>query len=49
MLTMRYPSDLNSYFSVEIIDSLAQQIFEFTSEDALELDIRKSLQLKYPK
>lgn len=42
---MRYPSDLNSCFSVNIIDSLAQEFCELTSKDALEITIRNSLEL----
>lgn len=43
---IRYPSDLNSCFSVDIIDSLAHEFFKLTSKDALEITIRKSLELE---
>ncbi|XP_026443583.1 uncharacterized protein LOC113343667 [Papaver somniferum] len=40
---MRYPSDVHSCFSVDMIDSLAQQTFELDGDDALEKALMKSL------
>ncbi|XP_026459867.1 uncharacterized protein LOC113360585 [Papaver somniferum] len=40
---MRYPSDIHSCFSVDVIDSLAQQTFELDGDDVLEKSILKSL------
>ncbi|XP_026436686.1 uncharacterized protein LOC113334710 [Papaver somniferum] len=40
---MRYPSDVHSCFSVDVIDSLSQQLFELDGDDALEKSIMKSL------
>ncbi|XP_026433040.1 uncharacterized protein LOC113330445 [Papaver somniferum] len=40
---MRYPSDVHSCFSIDIIDSLAQQIFKLNSDDALENTIVEGL------
>ncbi|XP_026380244.1 uncharacterized protein LOC113275033 [Papaver somniferum] len=40
---MRYPSDVHSCFSIDIIDSLAQQIFELNGDDALENTIVEGL------
>ncbi|XP_026435995.1 uncharacterized protein LOC113333806 [Papaver somniferum] len=40
---MRYPSDVHSCFSMNVIDSLAQQTFELDGDDALEKSIIKSL------
>ncbi|CAN6557497.1 unnamed protein product [Malus baccata var. baccata] len=39
--TIKYPSDDHSCFSIDIIDSLAQQYFEDLNEDALETTITK--------
>ena len=36
---MRYPSDLHSCFSIDILDDLAQRFFEVMNEDALETTI----------
>ncbi|KAM2161938.1 hypothetical protein ACFX1Q_039790 [Malus domestica] len=43
---MRYPSDDHSCFSIDIIDSLAQQNLEDLNEDALETNITKGIGLK---
>ncbi|KAM1230438.1 hypothetical protein ACFX11_040743 [Malus domestica] len=43
---MRYPSDDHSSFSIDIIDSLAQQYLEDLNEDALETTIMKGTGLK---
>ncbi|KAM1764038.1 hypothetical protein ACFX11_003321 [Malus domestica] len=43
---MRYPSDDHSCFSIDIIDSLAQQYLEDLNEDALETTITKGMGLK---
>lgn len=32
---MRYPSDINSVFAVDVIDSMVQQVFELNVEDEL--------------
>ncbi|XP_026450283.1 uncharacterized protein LOC113350376 [Papaver somniferum] len=40
---MRYPSDVHSCFSIDIIDSLSQQIFELNDDDALENTIVEGL------
>ena len=43
---MRYPNDDHSCFSIDIIDSLAQEYLEDLSEDALETTITKGMRLK---
>ncbi|XP_026433098.1 uncharacterized protein LOC113330510 [Papaver somniferum] len=40
---MRYPSDVYSCFSIDITDSLAQQIFELNGDDVLENTIMEGL------
>ncbi|XP_026420232.1 uncharacterized protein LOC113316228 [Papaver somniferum] len=40
---MRYPSDVHSCFLVDVVDSLAQQMFELDGDDALEKALTKSL------
>ncbi|XP_026436562.1 uncharacterized protein LOC113334546 [Papaver somniferum] len=40
---MRYPSDVHSCFSVDVIDSLSQQVFELDGDDTLDKAIMKSL------
>ena len=40
---MRYPSDVHSYFEIDTLDVLAQQIFELDNEDALEVVMRNGL------
>ncbi|XP_026396151.1 uncharacterized protein LOC113290780 [Papaver somniferum] len=40
---MRYLSDVHSCFSVDVVDSLAQQMFELDGDDALDKAIIKSL------
>ncbi|KAM1168276.1 hypothetical protein ACFX19_030733 [Malus domestica] len=44
--TMRYPVDDHSCFSIDIIDSLAQEYLEELNEDALEMAITKCIELK---
>ncbi|CAN6715724.1 unnamed protein product [Malus baccata var. baccata] len=44
--TMRYPDDDHSYFSINVIDSLAQEYLEELNEDALEIAITKGIELK---
>ncbi|CAN6685977.1 unnamed protein product [Malus baccata var. baccata] len=44
--TMRYLVDDHSYFSIDIIDSLAQEYLEELNEDALEIAITKGIELK---
>ncbi|KAM1048644.1 hypothetical protein ACFX2C_027835 [Malus domestica] len=44
--TMRYPVDDHSCFSIDIIDSLAQEYLEELNEDALEIAITKGIELK---
>ncbi|XP_062008347.1 uncharacterized protein LOC133725208 [Rosa rugosa] len=46
---MRYPSELHSCFSIDILDDLAQKFFEVISEDALETTISQSLQFETSK
>ncbi|CAN6701140.1 unnamed protein product [Malus baccata var. baccata] len=44
--TIKYPSDDHSCFSIDFIDTLAQQYFEDLNEDALETTITKWMGLK---
>ncbi|CAN6707326.1 unnamed protein product [Malus baccata var. baccata] len=44
--TMRYPVDDHSCFSIDVIDSLAQEYLEELNEDALEIAITKGIELK---
>ncbi|XP_070664541.1 uncharacterized protein [Malus domestica] len=44
--TIKYPGDDHSCFSIDIIDSLAQQYFEHSNEDALETVITNGMGLK---
>ncbi|XP_070675197.1 uncharacterized protein [Malus domestica] len=44
--TMRYPVDDHSCFSIDVIDSLAQEYLEELNEDALEIAIMKGIKLK---
>ncbi|CAN6688376.1 unnamed protein product [Malus baccata var. baccata] len=43
--SIKYPSDDHSCFSIDIIDSLAQDHFEQLNEDALELVITRGMEL----
>ncbi|XP_010279242.1 PREDICTED: uncharacterized protein LOC104613215 [Nelumbo nucifera] len=38
---MRYPSDDNPVYSIDMIDSLAQEVFEFDGKDGKEISISK--------
>ncbi|KAJ4930451.1 hypothetical protein NE237_000117 [Protea cynaroides] len=40
---MRYPSDINSVFAIDIIDSMVQQVFQLNGEDELMVAISKHL------
>ncbi|XP_022883436.1 uncharacterized protein LOC111400242 [Olea europaea var. sylvestris] len=40
---MRYPSDVHTCFSIDIIDSLVQKVFELSNEDALDTTLIKSI------
>ena len=40
---MSYSSDLNSIFSIDVVDSLAQQMFKLTSTDELEIVVSRHL------
>ncbi|XP_022866974.1 uncharacterized protein LOC111386743 [Olea europaea var. sylvestris] len=40
---MRYPSDLHACFSIDIIDSLVQKVFELSNEDALDNTLIKGI------
>ncbi|KAM1602332.1 hypothetical protein ACFX1Z_029061 [Malus domestica] len=44
--TMRYPVDDHSCFSIDVIDSLAQEYLEELNEDVLEIAITKGIELK---
>ncbi|CAN6711735.1 unnamed protein product [Malus baccata var. baccata] len=44
--TMRYPIDDHSCFSIDIIDSLAQEYLEELNEDTLETTITKGIELR---
>ncbi|CAN6566350.1 unnamed protein product [Malus baccata var. baccata] len=44
--TMKYPVDDHSCFSIDVIDSLAQEYLEELNEDALEIAITKDIELK---
>ncbi|KAM1453778.1 hypothetical protein ACFXTO_003365 [Malus domestica] len=44
--TMRYPVDDHSCFSIDVIDSLAQEYLEELNEDALEIAITKGIEFK---
>ena len=46
---MRYLSDLNSIFSIDVVDSLAQQIFELTGEYEYELTISRHVGARFIK
>ena len=39
---MRYPSDVHTICSIDVIDSLAQKLFDIRGEDELEVAIRES-------
>ncbi|XP_062155187.1 uncharacterized protein LOC133863242 [Alnus glutinosa] len=41
---MKYSSDDNSVYSIDVIDSLAQEVFELDGKDGLEIAIRKYLE-----
>ena len=41
--TMRYPSDVHSCFSIDVMDTLAQQVFELNGDDALETVLTTSM------
>ena len=41
---MRYPSDLNAYFAIDTLDTLAQKILDLDCEDTLEVVMRNSLE-----
>ena len=34
---MRYPSDVHSFFSIDVIDSLVKQVFKSTYKDGLKV------------
>ena len=36
---MRYPTDIHSCFSIDIIDSLMQEVFELNGKDTLEITL----------
>ena len=40
---MKYPGDDNPIYSIDVIDSLAQEVFELDGKDGLEVAIRKHL------
>ena len=40
---MKYPDDNNSVYSIDVIDSLAQEVFELDGKDGLEVAISKYL------
>jgi hypothetical protein len=41
---MKYPSDDNPVYSIDVIDSLAQEVFELDGKDELEVAISKHLE-----
>lgn len=41
---MKYPSDDNPVYSIDVIDSLAQEVFEIDEKDGLEVAITKHLE-----
>jgi hypothetical protein len=41
---MKYPGDDNSVYSIDVIDSLAQEVFELDGKDGLEVAISKYLE-----
>jgi hypothetical protein len=41
---MKYPSDDNPVYSIDVIDSLAQEVFELDEKDGLEVAISKHLE-----
>ncbi|XP_062155157.1 uncharacterized protein LOC133863203 [Alnus glutinosa] len=43
---MKYPDDDNPIYSVDVIDPLAQEVFELDGKDELEVAIRKHLEKK---
>ncbi|WP_171949911.1 hypothetical protein [Proteus mirabilis] len=42
---MRYPSEVHSIFSIDVIDSLAQQVFDISGKDSLEVVLREHLDM----
>lgn len=40
---MRYPSDVHSVSAIDVIDSLAQQMFDISGKDGLEIAVRECL------
>ncbi|KAL3518887.1 hypothetical protein ACH5RR_021476 [Cinchona calisaya] len=49
---MRFPSDLHSIFAIDVIDSIMQKVFDFKSDDGIEVAITEHLlmdDLKDPK
>ena len=45
---MRYPSDLNAFFSIDTLDTLAQKILDLDCEYTLEVVLRNSLEHDKP-
>ena len=43
---MSYSSDINSIFAIDVVDSLAQQLFRLTHADELEVAISRNLRDK---
>jgi hypothetical protein len=41
---MKYPDDYNHVYSINVIDSLAQEVFELDGKDGLEVAISKHLE-----
>ena len=40
---MRYPSDVQSIYAIDVIDSFSQQILDFQSDDLLEVALREDI------
>ena len=40
---MKYPNDDNLFYSIDVIDSLAQEVFELDGKDGMEVAISKYL------
>lgn len=40
---MRYPSDVQSIYAIDVVDSLSQQVFDFQGDDILEMALREEI------
>lgn len=42
--SMKYPSNEHFVFSIDVIDSLVQKVFELNDDDSIKVEIRNSSQ-----